>query len=87
MRVVALVSGRVQGVGFRWWARDRARLHRLAGHAVNLPDGRVEVDIEGPHDDVAALLSELRTGPRSARVVAVATRRVPPRGAVGFDIG
>ena len=47
-RVTAWVRGRVQGVGFRWWTRARARELGLDGTARNLDDGRVEVVAEGP---------------------------------------
>jgi len=66
-----LVSGRVQGVGFRAFVADAARNLGLAGLARNLPDGRVEVVAEGLPRDLDALESELRTGPRFARVSAV----------------
>ena len=46
-RVVALVSGHVQGVGYRWFVRGLAAAAGLAGSARNLPDGRVEVVLEG----------------------------------------
>jgi acylphosphatase len=48
VRVTAWVHGKVQGVGFRWWARDRALELGLVGRATNLSDGRVEVVAEGP---------------------------------------
>jgi acylphosphatase len=54
--VLAHVSGHVQGVGFRWWTRCRARELDLVGVARNLPDGRVEVEAEGPAPAVRALL-------------------------------
>jgi acylphosphatase len=64
VRVVALVDGQVQGVGYRWFVREAARARGLAGAATNLPDGRVEVVLEGPADDVATVLAEL-SGPRA----------------------
>ena len=64
VRVVALVEGQVQGVGYRWFVRQTATARGLAGAATNLPDGRVEVVLEGPEDDVAAVLDEV-TGPRA----------------------
>ena len=64
-RVRALVSGDVQGVGYRWFVRGRAQERGLAGSATNLPDGRVEVVLEGPDDDVLAVLRAL-TGPDAA---------------------
>jgi acylphosphatase len=59
-RLTALVSGRVQGVGFRAWARDEMRALGLGGSARNLPDGRVEVVADGPRDACERLLAALR---------------------------
>jgi acylphosphatase len=59
--MTALVSGRVQGVGFRYWVRQEAESLGLVGAATNLPDGRVEIVAEGPRDDCAALLAALQS--------------------------
>ncbi|WP_114906218.1 acylphosphatase [Ornithinimicrobium murale] len=56
---LVFVRGRVQGVGFRWWTRARALELGLVGHARNLPDGRVEVNAQGPEDAVSALIELL----------------------------
>lgn len=61
VRLTAFVEGRVQGVGFRYWARARARALGLSGSATNLPDGRVEVIAEGPRPACEALLDGLRS--------------------------
>ncbi len=63
-----VVSGRVQGVGFRAWAQHEAARLGLAGWAANLPDGSVEIVIHGREADIAALRARLHEGPRSARV-------------------
>jgi acylphosphatase len=62
VRLVATVSGRVQGVGFRWWTRCRALELGLVGEAANLPDGRVRVRAEGPRAGCEQLLGLLRGG-------------------------
>jgi acylphosphatase len=62
VRVTALVRGRVQGVGFRWWTRTRALELGLTGWARNLADGRVEVVAEGPKAQCERLL-EVLAGP------------------------
>ena len=67
-RAVAVVSGHVQGVGYRWFVRDIASSAGLAGSARNLPDGRVEVVVEGPAEAVDALLDALG-GPRAPGTV------------------
>ena len=61
VRLVAFVRGDVQGVGFRWWTRSQALALGLSGYAKNLPDGRVEVQAQGPRDQVEKLLARLRS--------------------------
>jgi acylphosphatase len=61
----------VQGVGFRWFVRERARRLGLAGWVRNLADGSVEVAAEGDEPQVELLRSELQKGPSGARVKAV----------------
>jgi acylphosphatase len=86
-RVVALVSGRVQGVGFRWWATQRARHHGVAGRATNLRDGRVEVVVEGERPACDALVREIIGGPTPGRVTDVQVRWEEPAGEQGFGVG
>lgn len=62
------VSGRVQGVGFRWFVERVARELNLAGYTRNLSDGRVEVYATGPADKLSELSGLLRMGPRMAHV-------------------
>ncbi|MFW3169485.1 acylphosphatase [Geodermatophilus sp. CPCC 206100] len=83
-RVVALVSGAVQGVGYRWFVRGRAEAARLAGSATNLPDGRVEVVLEGPDDAVAGVLADLDGPAAPGAVQRVDVRDEPERGGRGF---
>jgi acylphosphatase len=84
VRVVALVSGTVQGVGYRWFVRGLAGDAGLAGSATNLDDGRVEVVLEGAEDAVAGVLAAL-DGPRApGAVTGVESRYEPPRGAGQF---
>ena len=84
VRVTAWVRGRVQGVGFRWWTRSRALELGLAGWAVNLDDGRVEVVAEGPRDACEALVAALSAGGTPGRVDLVTSRWSAARGAEGF---
>lgn len=67
-----LVSGRVQGVGYRAFARREAEALGLSGHALNLPDGRVEVLAIGDAAAREALATALARGPLLARVDGVA---------------
>jgi acylphosphatase len=62
------VRGRVQGVGFRWFARESARRNGLAGWVRNREDGCVEVAASGPREAVERFLGEVRRGPAGARV-------------------
>ncbi len=69
-----LASGRVQGVGFRYFVRQTADALGCAGWVRNLPDGRVEAVIAGPPDAVQAMLDAFSRGPVGARVDDVVTR-------------
>ncbi|CAM3118820.1 acylphosphatase [Actinomyces slackii] len=64
----AIVSGRVQGVGFRYECANHAQGLGLVGEVRNLPDGDVEVMAQGPADDVSRLVAWLYHGPDWARV-------------------
>ncbi|MGY1630572.1 acylphosphatase [Geodermatophilus sp. SYSU D01186] len=83
-RVVALVSGDVQGVGYRWFVRNRAADAGLAGSATNLADGRVEVVLEGEDAAVAAVLAELDGAGAPGHVTRVDVRDDAAQGGTGF---
>ena len=63
-----LISGRVQGVGFRWFAKDAAAREGVCGFVRNLPDGRVEAFVEGDAESVTRVEMALRRGPGGARI-------------------
>jgi acylphosphatase len=69
-----LVSGRVQGVGFRYFAQREARALDLTGWARNLDDGRVEVYAAGRHDRLDDMAAALHIGPAMADVRSVEER-------------
>jgi acylphosphatase len=73
VRLNALVRGRVQGVGFRWWTRSRALELGLVGYIANRIDGRVQVVAQGPRDTCQRLLDLLQSGAAPGRVDAVVT--------------
>ncbi|MFA5785487.1 MAG: acylphosphatase [Actinomycetota bacterium] len=79
-RLHAFVSGRVQGVFFRYESQRVAQDLGLMGYARNLPDGRVEVLAEGERMALEGLLEFLREGPRMARVDAVDHSFAPAAG-------
>lgn len=64
----AFVSGRVQGVGFRFYAYGQARKLGLEGMVRNLPDGRVEVHAGGPREALEQFVGVLEKGPALSRV-------------------
>ena len=81
-----LVSGRVQGVGFRWYAREHAEQLGLAGWVRNLPDGRVEIWLEGREPAVEAMLVWLERGPPAAHVKNVEVVERACEGLAAFDV-
>ena len=63
-----LISGRVQGVGFRWFVREEARRLGLSGWVTNLPGGEVEVKAGGEGSSLQRLRRALEVGPSGAAV-------------------
>ena len=80
------VTGRVQGVGYRYFVLREAERLGLAGFARNLPDGSVEVVAEGSEDVLGQLEARLRSGPSFASVAGVDRAAIPARGDRGFHI-
>lgn len=81
------VSGRVQGVGFRYFVQDHAAVEGVHGYVRNLPDGRVEALVEGEEESVLRVERAIRRGPPSARVEQVTADDVVPGGrATGFAV-
>lgn len=88
VRLTVVVSGRVQGVGFRDWARRRAQSLGLSGSAVNLADGRVQIQAEGPREGCDALLDALYEGKAPGRVHGVDVSWSDAAGDLdGFNVG
>ncbi len=83
VRAHVFVEGRVQGVNFRAYTRDRARQARVEGWVKNLSDGRVEAVFEGSRSAVQNLVSWCYSGPTSARVDRVEVRWEQPTGKEG----
>ncbi|MFH1008737.1 MAG: acylphosphatase [Candidatus Latescibacterota bacterium] len=82
-----LVSGVVQGVGFRFFVRRLARPYGLTGTVRNLPDGKVEIEAEGARGLLQDFLKGVRLGPASAHVSGVEISWRPSAGTFsGFEI-
>jgi acylphosphatase len=86
-RVIAMVHGRVQGVGFRYETRRVARALKLAGSATNLPDGGVRVEAQGPREACEELVRWLSSPQAPGRVRGVDVTWETPRDLHGFDVG
>lgn len=78
------ISGRVQGVGFRWYTRQQAASLGLAGWVRNLPGGRVEAVFQGEESLVDAMIEWCHRGAPSARVQSVIVNEEP---AIGEETG
>jgi acylphosphatase len=74
-----VVTGRVQGVGFRYFTHDAALREGVGGWVRNLPDGRVEAEVEGEIAAVDRVEAALRRGPSSARVDHVIVEEQTPQ--------
>ena len=86
MRLTALITGNVQGVGYRRFVQRYALDFDLSGHAENLTDGRVEVIAEGPRPDLDRLLHWLGRGPAHARVTQIDVQWSEGTGLSGFYV-
>jgi acylphosphatase len=75
----------VQGVGFRWSARNRARAGGVSGWIRNRGDGAVEAVFEGDRDAVEAMVRWCQSGPRGAEVDGVEVFEELPEGMSGFE--
>lgn len=80
------ITGRVQGVSFRYATQREAERHGVTGWVRNEPDGSVAVHAEGPADAVARLVEWCRQGPPGARVERVDVGEGSETGATGFRI-
>ena len=81
-----VISGRVQGVGFRWFTEAAAVREGLEGWVSNRPDGCVEVAVEGEAEAVERFERHVRRGPSGARVDDVQVNDMAPGAYSGFVI-
>jgi acylphosphatase len=84
--VTVKVTGRVQGVSFRWYAVQEAQRLGVTGWVRNEPDGSVGAHVEGEDDSVDAMVAWCRRGPSYASVRDVAVSEAQPAGAKRFEI-
>jgi len=85
--VILTITGRVQGVGFRYRVLQMASRFDVHGTVRNTADGAVEIDVEGDDGEVARFLDTvLGNPPRSARVENVRERDAEPRYVSGFEV-
>jgi acylphosphatase len=75
-----LISGMVQGVGYRFFAQRSAARHQVHGYVKNLPDGRVEAFAQGSEPRVVEFRDDLATGPRFSKVDDIEELVVDPDG-------
>lgn len=66
--IKGFVSGRVQGVGFRYFVMRHAQAENICGYVRNLDDGRVEFFLQGAADSVTKVVAQIRQGPDYAQV-------------------
>ncbi|MDP8246266.1 MAG: acylphosphatase [Candidatus Hinthialibacter antarcticus] len=86
-QVHVIINGRVQGVGYRYFAQNAAQSLGLTGEVRNLADRRVELVAEGPESDLKQLLKRLQAGPALSHVSSLDVNWRPARGEFrGFDI-
>ena len=83
VRLHALVEGRVQGVGFRYFVQEKAIINGLVGWVRNRWDRSVEVVAEGKRAELDILLNELKRGPRASLVSNVKPSWQPATGEFG----
>jgi acylphosphatase len=81
-----LISGRVQGVGFRFFVQHKADELGVSGWTRNLEDGRVEVYATGTPDQLDNLAAALHVGPRMADVRSIDQQEAPVEHSNGFHV-
>jgi acylphosphatase len=86
-RVKLIVTGQVQGIGYRWFVQQEAMQEKLSGWVRNRPDGTVELEAEGDSDRMDQFINALRSAHPNARVDHIEIQRLEPlKKSAGFDI-
>ncbi|RJG42282.1 acylphosphatase [Motilimonas pumila] len=84
--VEVLVSGVVQGVGFRFFTTREAEKLEITGHVSNLADGDVRVEAYGDPANIKTLLAWLEHGPNSAKVAHLVAKEIPFKQVHAFTV-
>lgn len=80
------ITGRVQGVGFRYFVKQKAEMLGVAGIVKNLPHGSVYVEAEGEPADMETFIAFLKIGPPRAYITDIQIQNCPAQGFRGFFI-
>ena len=86
MSVHVMVSGRVQGVYYRAYTRDRAKSLGINGWVRNIPGGGVEAVLEGERRQVGEMLKDMKSGPSGSVVLGMELSEIEATGYNDFDI-
>ncbi|MDH4358686.1 MAG: acylphosphatase [Candidatus Berkelbacteria bacterium] len=84
--IVIKITGQVQGVGFRWSAKNKADDLKIFGYAKNEPGGRVLIEVEGETTAVDKFVDWCKNGPDSAQVEQLDIENTEPKGHRSFEI-
>ncbi|URZ15068.1 acylphosphatase [Clostridium felsineum] len=75
-RYLVKVSGRVQGVGFRYFVQSTAGLNQITGTVENCEDGTVRIEIQGEDDNINKFLYEIRKGNTFVHIDEMVTKKI-----------
>jgi acylphosphatase len=86
IRTHLIISGKVQGVGYRYYTAQQAKKLGITGWVKNLPDGRVEAIFEGTQQTITEMINWCRQGPSAAQVTDITINHEKPQGHKKFEI-
>lgn len=82
---ILIIHGKVQGVGYRYFAKIKADMNGICGFVKNLSDGNVLIEAEGETDQLESFIYACSQGPAFGRVVRVDRQDCPVQGFIGFE--
>jgi len=80
------IRGRVQGVGYRYYAMSKAAEYGISGYVTNMPDGSVYIEVEGDEENLNAFIESCRKGPVLSKVIQFDAFSQPVSNYTGFEI-